>query len=192
MAAVGGPATAVDQQQADAFIRFITRPVDLQGGRAPEPKPGKHACCPPSSASLTECGWTGGGSNLAAPIAVAHLQLQHHQGNSNLDVCSRELLPSPPKAQSASSTRRGGGIEGGGVHGSRVERSEPPPGSATRQTQKGSHSPNSTHTGTWSDGCSHPRVCLSMPVATNRAAACSESRIWSMRMPLLRGQASRQ
>ncbi len=41
----------------------------------------------------------------------------------------------------------------------------------------------STHTGTWSDGFSQPRTCLSIPTAASRSAACGESRTWSMRRP---------
>ncbi len=41
-----------------------------------------------------------------------------------------------------------------------------------------------TQTGTWSDGFSHSRTCLSMPASRSRSAASGESIRWSMRMPL--------
>jgi len=41
----------------------------------------------------------------------------------------------------------------------------------------------STYTGTWSDGCSQERTCLSMPAVVSRSAACGDSSRWSMRMP---------
>ena len=48
---------------------------------------------------------------------------------------------------------------------------------------------SSIHTGTWSDGRSQARTCLSMPAVTSRSAACGESSRWSMRMPLFFCQA---
>ena len=41
----------------------------------------------------------------------------------------------------------------------------------------------STQTGTWSDGFSQERTCLSMPAVGSRSAACGDSSRWSMRMP---------
>ena len=41
----------------------------------------------------------------------------------------------------------------------------------------------STYTGTWSDGRSQERTCLSMPAVVSRSAACGDSSRWSMRMP---------
>ena len=44
-------------------------------------------------------------------------------------------------------------------------------------------SSRSAQTGTWSDGFSQPRTCLSTPAAISRSAACGDSSRWSMRMP---------
>ena len=49
-------------------------------------------------------------------------------------------------------------------------------------TERGQRA-RSIQTGTWSDGFSQPRTCLSMPAPTSRSAACGDSSRWSMRMP---------
>jgi hypothetical protein len=46
------------------------------------------------------------------------------------------------------------------------------------------HASSSITTGTWSDGFSQPRTCLSTRAATSRSAACGDSSEKSMRMPL--------
>ena len=55
-----------------------------------------------------------------------------------------------------------------------------PAGSPTPQASR------SIQTGTWSLGFSVPRWSRSMPAPRIRSAACGDSRMWSMRMPLSR------
>ncbi len=52
------------------------------------------------------------------------------------------------------------------------------------RTPQAAASESSTATGTWSDGFSQARTCLSIDVPASRFAASGDSSRWSMRMPL--------
>lgn len=58
-----------------------------------------------------------------------------------------------------------------------------------RRANRDRQAASDTHTGTWSEGFSQPRTCLSMPHPANLSVACGDIRIWSMRMPLFFCQA---